>query len=144
MVLRLLCRVVRSIFAFPQWDMLVVATSSSGIRNLGKLRVMHMPSPVDLEQAENKRRQATAAPHRNAQPTVDLKVYVHEAHKQKILATAHLVGASSKGNALHLHCCNAEHARRHSNTACTFSQAPPAQLHVALPVQAAEGSQARR
>lgn len=76
----------------------MVATSSSGIRNLGKLRVMHLPSPAELEQAESKRRQATAAPHRNAQPTVDLKVYVHEAHTQKILATAHLVGASSSGN----------------------------------------------
>lgn len=88
-----MCRIVKSIFAFPEWDMLVVATSSSGMINLGKLRVMHLPTSADLQHAESKRKQAPESD-RHAQPTVDLQIYVHEAHKRKILATARMVCAN--------------------------------------------------
>jgi hypothetical protein len=93
--LHISCRIVKGVFAFPDWDMLVVATSSHGLglrSSLGKLRVMHLPSPAVLEGAEARRLQSMATPHRVPQPTVDLQVYVHDAHTQQILAAARQVG----------------------------------------------------
>lgn len=89
-------RVVKGVFAFPDWDMLVAATSSQGLglrSCLGKLRVMHLPSPADLEGAEARRLHSMATPHRVPQPTVELQVYVHDAHTQQILAAARQVGS---------------------------------------------------
>lgn len=85
------CRVVKGIFAFPAWDMLVVATSSQGHFNLGKLRVMHLPSAADLAGADSKKAQGMARPHKVPQPTVELQTYVHQAHTQQILATTRQV-----------------------------------------------------
>lgn len=94
---------VRSIFAFPTWDMLVVATSSTGLRNLGKLRLMHLPTDLDLDQAKRRSAEGMARPHRVAQPTVDLPTYVHDAHTQQILATARQVWQVSGAGGI---CCS--------------------------------------
>lgn len=85
------CRVVKGVFAFPQWDMLVVATSSPGYTNLGKLRVSHLPTDAQLAAAADRQQQASATPHKVPQPTVDLPVCIIKVHTQALQAATRLV-----------------------------------------------------
>lgn len=89
--------VVKGIFPYPQWDMLVVATSlnpnmriSLTGKDLGLLSVMRMPTEQQLT-SELKRHQFLAAPSSTVLPTVDLPTYVHGGHMQNIEAAVCLV-----------------------------------------------------
>jgi hypothetical protein len=88
------------VFAFPQWNMLVVATTTPGKNPLncqGKLRVSHLPTSDQLAAAEKRRQQAMATPHKVPQPTVDLPVAIIGAHNQEMQAVTRLVSDTGAG-----------------------------------------------